>query len=265
MRRRLTVCALAALVFAGALGWHTLILRELPEGRVEVLAPNLPAAEGALASAAAEWGWEPASEEGCFVIPSENPFAAPAIRAALAGAGMEAQVLDYAWAPAVVAQSGTLWLGWGAVWGLWLVWSLLWAQGRTEWTRAQAALERQYPAQYLSDAGVRLLAGAIALAAWVVAAILALQWLWRWEPALPSGLLPEGTLFDPAHYCRWAQNAFPDGRCSPCGTALADKLRLGHALAAVECGALAAGAAALRGIAGSNHRNGAMTWQEECE
>ncbi len=28
---------------------------------------------------------------------------------------------------------------------------------------------------------------------------------------------------------------------------------------------LAAGAAALRGIAGSNHRNGAMTWQEECE
>ncbi len=175
MRRRLTVCALAALVFAGALGWHTLILRELPEGRVEVLAPDLPAAEDTLAPAAAEWGWEPASEEGRLVIPSENPFAAPAIRAALAGAGMEAQVLDYAWAPAVAAQSGTLWLGWGAVWGLWLVWSLLWAQGRTEWTRAQAALERQYPAQYLSDAGVRLLAGAIALAAWVVAAILALQ------------------------------------------------------------------------------------------
>lgn len=265
MRRRAIICALAAVVFAGALGWHTLILRELPGGRVEVLAPDLPAAEGALASVSTEWGWAPALEENRLVISSENPFAAPAVRAALAGAGVDAQVLDYAWAPAVAAQSGALWLGWGAVWGLWLGWGLFWFQARTEWARAQAALERQYPAQYLSDAGVRLLAKAVALAAWAVATILALQWLWRWEPALPPGLLPEGTLFDPAHYRRWAQSAFPDGLCSPYGRALADKLRLGHALAAAECGALAAGAAALRGIVGNSHRSGAMIWQEERE
>ena len=55
MRRRLMICVLAALVFAGALGWHTLILREVPEGRVEVLVSDLPAAEDALASVSAEW------------------------------------------------------------------------------------------------------------------------------------------------------------------------------------------------------------------
>ena len=246
MRRRAIICALAALVFAAALVCHTLALRELPEGRVEVLAPDLPAAEQALAPVAAEWGWTPGREGERLIVPSESPFAAPAVRAALAGAGMEGQVLDYAWAPAVAAQSGTLWLGWGAVWGLWLLWSLLWAQGRTEWNRAQAVLERQYPGEYLSDAGVRLLAKAIVLAVGAVAAILALQWLWRTELVLPSGLLPEGTLFDPAHYRQWTQNAFPDGLCSDYGAALAAKLRLGHALAAVECAALAVGAAALR-------------------
>lgn len=248
MRRRAIICALAALVFAGALVCHTLALRELPEGRVEVLAPDLPAAEQALSPVAEEWGWTPDREGERFVIRSESPFAAPAIRAALAGAGIEAQVLDYAWAPAVAAQSGTLWLGWGAVWGLWLLWSQLWVQGRTEWSRAQAALERQYPGEYLSDAGVRLLAKAIVLAAGAVAAILALQWLWRTELVLPSGLLPEGTLFDPAHYRQWGQNAFPDGLCSAYGAGLAAKLRLGHTLAAVECAALTAGTAALWGV-----------------
>ena len=254
MRRRLMICVLAALVFAGALGWHTLILREVPEGRVEVLVSDLPAAEDALASVSAEWGWAPASEKARLMILSESPFAAPAIRAALAGEGVEAQVLDYAWAPAVIAQSGTLWLGWGTVWGLWLLWSLLWDRGRVEWNRAQAALERQYPGEYLSDAGVRLLAKAIVLAVGAVATILALQGLWRSELALPSGLLPEGTLFDPAHYRQWAQSAFPDGRCSPYGAALADKLRLSHALAAVECGALAVGAAMLRCAVKSSFR-----------
>ena len=245
MRRRAIICALAALVFAGALVCHMRALRELPAGRVEVLAPDLPAAEQALA-AAAEWGWTSGREGGRLTVPSESPFAAPAVRAALANAGVDAQVLDYAWAPVVTAQSGTLWLGWGVVWGLWLLWSLLWAQGRAEWSRAQAALERQYPEEYLSDAGVRLLTKAIVLAVGAVAAILALQWLWRTELVLPSGLLPEGKLFDPAHYRQWAQNAFPDGRCSDYGAALAAKLWLGHALAAVECAALAAGAATLR-------------------
>lgn len=254
MRRRAVICALAVLVFAGALVCHALALRELPEGRVEVLAPDLPAAEQALAPAAAEWGWTPGREGERLTVPSENPFAAPAVRAALANAGVDAQVLDYAWAPAVTAQSGTLWLGWGAVWGLWLLWSLFWAQGQMEWSRAQAALERQYPGEYLSDAGVRLLAKAIVLAAGTVATILALQWLWRSELALPPGLLPEGTLFDPAHYRQWAQSAFPDGLCSAYGAGLAVKLRLGHALAAVECAALAVGAAALRGVRKHNER-----------
>ena len=56
MRRRAVICALAALVFAGALVCHTLALRELPEGRLEVLAPDRPAAELAVASAGGAGG-----------------------------------------------------------------------------------------------------------------------------------------------------------------------------------------------------------------
>ena len=246
MKRRL-ICALAAaLIFAAALTYHTLILRELPEGQVEVLALDLPAAEQALAPAAAEWGWEPVQEGERLVIRSQSPFAAPAMRAALSGASVDSQVIDYAWVADVAAQSGRLWRVWGVVWGIWLLWGLLRALVRTEWGRFQAARKCQYPAQYLSDAGVRLMAEAIVLAVEAIAAILALQWLWRLEFIMPTGLLPDGSLFHLAHYHQWTQSTFPDGLCSSYGASLIGKLRLGHALTAVECGALTAGAVAIR-------------------
>ena len=141
MKRRL-ICALAAaLIFAAALTYHTLILRELPESRVEVLALDFPAVEQALAPAAAEWGWEPVQEGERLVIRSQSPFAAPAMRAALSGASVDSQVIDYAWVADVAAQSGRLWRVWGVVWGIWLLWGLLRALVRTEWGRFQSAAE----------------------------------------------------------------------------------------------------------------------------
>lgn len=247
MKRR-AVCILAALAFGAALFIHTTRVLGRPlEGRVEVVSPVDPAAvEGALARTAQERDWGLTWEEKRLVIRSENRFAAQIIQAALENQGVPAQVLDYAWAPALLAQSGGLWLAWGALLGLWLLWTLILAQAKREWARVQAALERQYLAEYLSGAAVRLLAKGIGLAVGVVVTILLLQWLWRAEIALPPGLLPKGSVFDFGHYRQWAHNTFPDGLCSDYGAGLAARLRLGHALAAAECALLTICAASLR-------------------
>ncbi|MBD5085542.1 MAG: hypothetical protein HDT33_10970 [Clostridiales bacterium] len=242
------VCVLGALAFGAALFIHTTWVSGRPvEGRVEVIPQGeTEAAEGALARTAQEWGWELTWEGDRVIIQSESRFAAQIVQAALENQGIPAQVLDYAWAPAVLAQSGGLWLAWGALLGLWPLWSLILAQVKREWACARAALERQYPREYLSGAAVRLLAKGIGLAVGAIATILLLQWLWRAEAALPPGLLPEGSVFDFGHYRQWVQNAFPDGLCSPYGVELAGKLRLGHALAAAECAFLTICAANLR-------------------
>lgn len=247
MKRR-AVCILAALAFGAALACHAAqVLKDVPEGRVEAVSPADPAAvKEAPAQAAQERDWGLTWEGDRLVIRSENRFAAQIVQAALENQGVPAQVLDYAWAPAVLAQSGGLWLAWGALVGLWLLWSLILAQAKREWARAQAALERQYPGEYLSGAAVCLLAKGIGLAVGVIVTILLLQWLWRAGVALPPGLLPDGSLFDLGHYRQWAGSAFPDGLCSGYGAELAGKLRLGHILAAVECAFLTICAANLR-------------------
>lgn len=242
------VCILAALAFGAALFIHTTWVSGHPvEGRVEVVSPADPAAvEGALARTAQEWNWELTREGDRVIVRSESRFAAQIIRAALENQGIPALVLDYAWAPAVLAQSGGLWLAWAALLGLWLLWTFFWVQAKAEWARAQEALERQYPREYLSGAAVRLLAKGIGLAVGVIATILLLQWLWRAEITLPPGLLPEGSVFDFGHYRQRAGSAFPDGLCSPYDTELAARLRLGHVLAAVECACLTVCAVYLR-------------------
>lgn len=242
------VCILAALVFGAALFIHAARVPGGPtEGRVEVIPQEEETApEGALAQTAEEWGWALSWEDGRLVIRSENRFAAQAVQAALENQAIPAVVLDYAWAPAVLAQSGGLWLAWGALLGLWLLWALLWAQAKREWARARAALERQYLGEYLSGAGVRLLAKGVGLAAGVIAAILLLQWLWRAQITLPPGLLPEESVFDFGHYRQWVRSAFPDGLRSPYCAELAARLKQAHALAAAECAALTVCAASLR-------------------
>ena len=248
MKRRAICTLAAALAFGAALFIHTTRVSGRPvEGRVEVVSPADPAAvEGALARTAQEWNWELTREGDRVIVRSESRFAAQIIRAALENQGIPALVLDYAWAPTVLAQSGGLWLAWAALLGLWLLWTYFWAQAKAEWARARAVLERQYPAEYLSDAGVRLLSKTIVLAVGVVVTILLLQWLWRAEITLPPGLLPEDSVFGLGHYRLWADGAFPDGLCSPYGTELAARLRLGHVLAAVECACLTVCAVYLR-------------------
>lgn len=245
--RRL-VCILSALALGAALFLHAAWVLSCPtEGRVEAISlGEAEALERALRQTAEEWGWALICEDDRLVIQSENRFAAQAVQAALENRGIPAVVLDYAWAPAVAVQSGGLWLAWGALLGLWLLWTLLRVQAKEEWSRARAAVERQYPKEYLSDAGVRLLAKGIGLAVGVIATILLLQWLWRAQITLPPGLLPEESVFDFAHYRQWACDAFPGGMCSAYGAELAARLKLGHALAAAECALLTICAATLR-------------------
>lgn len=247
MKQRV-VFILAALAFGAVLFIHAARVLGCPtEGRVEVIPLGEAEALGrALAQTAEEWGWALIWEDDRLVIRSGNRFAAQTAQAALKNQGISAVILDYTWAPDVLGQSGGLWLAWGTLLGLWLLWALFRSQGKREWARARAALERQYPKEYLCDAGVRLLAKGIGLAVGVIVTALLLQWLWRAEIALPPGLLPEGSVFEFAHYRRWAGGVFPAGQCSACGAELAERLKLGHALAAAECAFLTVCAAMLR-------------------
>lgn len=219
-------------------------------GRVEVVpAQDLDSAE-ALVRQAAVWEeqpWEISREGDRLVLENVDQFTAQMVRAALAAGGVEGQVLDYAWGPDVLEQSGRLWKFWAAAMVVWLAWSLLRTVGCREWDRAQEALEEQYLGAYLADAGVRLMVEALALAAGVVLAAAAAQWLWRTELVLPRNLLPEGSVFDVDYYRMWMRSTFPGGGCSGYGADLAAGLRQGHLLAAAECAGLTVCAAALRG------------------
>jgi len=208
---------------------------EVLDGRVEVLC----AAEGeeVLREAALRFGraWDVSREGDRLVIEGVDLYTAQQAGTALWQAGLEAYVLDYAWGPAVTAQSGKLWMGWGAVLALIVLGSLVWDQGKRELDRARESLEHCYPGAYLAEAGVRLLAKAIGLAAAAFAAAVLLRWLWNAPVELPAGFLPEGSIFDWEHYRQWTAAAFPEGMLSAYGAALAEELRRGHLIAAAEC------------------------------
>ena len=213
-------------------------------GRVEVLCP--PEGEEALRDYMERFqrGWGLSWEWDRLVVENVDLFTAQQAEAALRQAGVEALVLDYAWGPAVQTQSGRLWLAWAAVLGLVLLGILIWDQGQLELDRAREGLEDSYLGGYLETSGVRLLAKGIALAAGIFLAILALGWLWKAPVELPRGFLPEGSVFDWAHYRQWTAAAFPEGLLSDYGAKLAADLRRGYLLSATA----AAGLTVLAGL-----------------
>lgn len=204
-------------------------------GRVEVLCP--PEGEAVLREAMSRFQreWDLFWEEDRLVVEHVDLFTAQQVEAALAQAGLEAWTLDYAWGPAVLSQSGRLWLAWVAVLGLFVLGSLAWNQVKQELERARAGLEDSYLGSYLETNGVRLLAKAVALAVGAVGAILLLRWLWEVPVELPRGFLPLGSVFDGAHYRQWMMAAFPEGLLSDYGAKLAEDIQRGYLLSAVVC------------------------------
>lgn len=239
--KRWIVFGLLTAAFAALLTvHHTVILRDWDEAdRVEVLADDLDAAEVALREAGGERGWEISQEGDRLSVLHGDRFASWIARSALSADG-SAVLLDYGWGSAVLRQSGGLWTAWAAVMALVLLWTLVWRHGSLELERAREALETMYLPDHLSSAGVRLLAKLIVAVIVLFVTLALIQWLWNVPVELPSGFLPEGSIFDLAHYRQWAAGAFPEGLVSDYGAALAQKLRLGHLLAAAECAVLTA-------------------------
>ena len=238
--KRAIACGLFLASFLALLCVHHRLLKDLPENRVEMICDEQVDLPESLQKAVPLW------ETDRLVFRAPNLFTAQLAETALRQQGQAGTVLDYSWASKVLAQSETLWMGVGAILFLWLLFHLLWKQAGLELRRAKAALETQYWGAYWNDAGIRLLAKAIALALSLLLGVLLILYLKDFELTLPQTLLPHGSLFDLTHYCQWFEVTFPANILSPYGAALLDKPKTAYGLAALEIVTLTAFAVAVR-------------------
>lgn len=239
--RQLVVGCLLAVVFVGLLAYHRLVLlQDLGADRVELMGASV-ANESVLRQT--EPDWDISWETDRMVIHSANPFTAQRVLAALKTEVPNAIALDYSWSTAVLRQSGILWTGVAAIIAVVFFCRLAWRWGKRELVRCRDAQEEWYLLDYLSDAGVRLLAEAIVLVAGLFLTAALLRWLWNVPVALPAYFLPDGSIFDIAHYEQWASRAFPKGVISEYGAGLMRKLQINYGFAGMECIVLVAGSA----------------------
>lgn len=208
------------------------------DGWVELLGVS-PQAEAALCQAGKDWrvSWE----TDRLVLGGVDHFTAQEALAILKLDYPDARALDYSWGPAVLRQSGRLWMGAAAVAGVIVLWQLAWRCGKRELTLFQNALKTRYWQDYINEVSVRLLAEAVVLAAGVFAAAALLRWLWNVPIILPGGFLPEDSIFEWEHYRQWSSDAFPPGQLSQDAAELAEQLRNGYRLGGAECAAIAVG------------------------
>lgn len=236
--------SLALLVLAAILlAFQSRLLADTPPGRVEItcaqgqnaLAAAWDAARTDPAIAKLGSGWD--GER--LILTGTDLFTAQRLRSALARAGLEGtEIRDYAWAQPILAQSGRLWRWAGALALVWFLVRCAAALGRYEYRRGADALEGCYLSDYLWENSVRLLAETVVLTAGIFACLILLQWLWRAQLTLPTGFLPEGSIFDGGHYRRWWTETFPAGSASAFGRRLEQMLVQSHLLAAGEAAAM---------------------------
>lgn len=217
----------AALVLA-----HGNRLEQLPKNRVEVLT-EAPAAVEALC-AGTDALPAPVWEEGRWVWESPDLFTAQRLETALTNGGVEAVVLDYSWAEDVLRQSGQLWMAVSAFCVLGFLILGGQNQARLEARRLRQAGKHQYLREYLYDSSVLLLGKLIVGVFLGIVAVVLVRRLLAAPVYLPCSLLPQGSLFQPAHYQQWAAETFPTGAMSPSGLQLLAMLKVSYLFAALE-------------------------------
>lgn len=237
-RRPLLLPVLAALLLAAAMiVFQVCPARNLPESRVELLLSGPDArAQGAMDAAlqgndGQMTGFSLSREGDRWVVQGADRFTAQRLESALSGAGLPEggyQVLDYSWARDTAATAAQLWQTVAAFCLLVLLGHLAAGLIRRERQRMAACLKTMYPAEILQQNGERLVKILILLVPLILAAALLLRWLWGVQYALPAGFLPEGSLFDTAHYSRWLAAAFPRGSLSPYAAQLEETLSLAY-------------------------------------
>lgn len=240
-RRPLLLPLSVALVLAAAMiVFLAFPARNLPENRVEVLlyGPDSPASQvqEVIEAALQEDSGGPAGlslrQEGDrWTVEGAGLFTARRLESALSGAGLPEdgyEVLDYSWARDTAATAAQLWQTAAAFCLLVLLGHLAAGLLRRERQRMAACLKTMYPAEVLQQNGERLVKVLILLVPLVLAAALLLRWLWGVQYCLPAGFLPEGSLFDTAHYSRWLAAAFPRDSLSPYAAQLEETLSLAY-------------------------------------
>ncbi len=239
--KRAVLCAALLAAFFGLFLAQRENLKVLPESRVEVVydgareeleAALEQAGSDALEQAGPDW------EAQRLVFHRPTLFTAQQAEIALGRCGLDptmVMVLDYSWANAVLAQSGSLWQLAAAVLLLYCLLILLYRQARAEFLRARKALQTAYGSAYWEEAGVRLLGKAIAAVLCVFLGVFLVRWLVRFQLALPTLLLPQHRLFQASYYRRWFRAAFPPALCSDYAIALLRQWKIASVLTGLEC------------------------------
>lgn len=238
--KRVILSAVLLAAFFGLFWAQRNILKVLPESRVEVayagaqedLEAALAQSESeALELAAPDWDGQR------LVFHAPSLFTAQQAAVAFSQYGIDPAmmtVLDYSWANAVLAQSGSLWQLAAAALLLYCLLLLLYRQTRLEFLRARKALQAAYWSAYWEDAGIRLLVKAIVAVLCVFLGIFLVRWLVHFDLALPALLLPQDHLFQTSHYKQWFEAAFPPALCSDYATALLHQWKTASILTGLE-------------------------------
>lgn len=233
-RLRLFLLVVSTIALVICLIWFFVARGRVPQGsRVEVVFALPPSqAEAAAAEVLTSSGDQLASvsqswDDGRWTSTGVDPFTAQYLGAALRQIGLSEEqflVLDYSWADEVALHSAQLWQITGAFCLLYLLGALIIAQARREHQSVEKAMHTQYLSQYLSQRGERLITKLILLVPMLLIAAVVIRWLWRVELCLPTGFLPEGSIFDADHYLNWIRITFPEGQLSEYGFKLGKTL-----------------------------------------
>ena len=167
-------------------------------------------------------------ESDRLVLTGADRFTARRLQTVLIESGLSEETLtvrDYAWADETLTQGKNFWQLAGIFSFICILVRCGLAMLKVEYRCGSEALQIYYLADYLRENSVRLLAKIIFLTLGVFVGFAALKWLWEIHLTLPTGFLPDESIFDLEHYRLWLENAFPADGMSDYGRELSRKLK----------------------------------------
>lgn len=167
-------------------------------------------------------------ENDRLVLLGADRFTASRLQTALIESGLPSEIFtvrDYAWADETMIQGKNIWQLAGAFSIICILVRCGFILLRTEYRRGLEALRTYYFTDYLRENSVRLLIKIIFLTLGIFIGFAALKWLWEIHLTLPTGFLPDGSIFDIKHYRIWLEYTFPADGMSEYGRELSKELK----------------------------------------
>lgn len=170
-----------------------------------------------------------------LILSNANLFTVQQVETALVQAGIDINLLtvqDYSWSNAVLSQSNWLWMPVGALATMLLFIRASVAAVQSEFHCYTMVMRCTVVTEYAKKHTHRLLLKLILLTGTAVLCITLLHWLWQVRLILPTDFLPDGSIFNGAHYRKWWNTTFPSGAMSVAAQELSHSLIRSHLLAA---------------------------------